>query len=353
MPIPLKILVVGCGHMGASHAKAYHNIKDFKIVGLVSRHPQSREYLNSQLDNKYRLFSEYNQALKTTKPDVVSINTYPETHAEYTLKAFEAGAHVFLEKPVAPTLTECKKVIDAAKKYNKKLVVGYILQHHSSWLEFLKITKTLGKPLVIRMNINQQSSGSLWKKHRALLNSVSPIVDCGVHYINLMCRMTKAKPISVSAIAAKLTDCIPKDMYNYGHLQIRFDDGSVGWFESGWGPMISKTAFFIKDVIGPNGSVSLLANNFYKRSDTETEKNIILQHHSKLNNNDEFILNDKKIQLPENPTHEELCKTEQVFLLNAIRNNTDLTEHMNSALNSLKIVLAADKSIKTGKTITL
>ena len=32
-----------------------------------------------------------------------------------------------------------------------------------------------------------------------------------------------------------------------------FDDGSVGWYEAGWGPMMSETAFFVKDVIGPEG----------------------------------------------------------------------------------------------------
>ena len=46
-------------------------------------------------------------------------------------------------------------------------------------------------------------------------------------------------------------------MYNYGQLQVVFDDGSVGWYEAGWGPMISETAFFVKDVIGPKGCVSI------------------------------------------------------------------------------------------------
>ena len=46
-------------------------------------------------------------------------------------------------------------------------------------------------------------------------------------------------------------------MYNYGQLQVRFEDGSVGWYEAGWGPMVSETAFFIKDVMGPKGSVSI------------------------------------------------------------------------------------------------
>ena len=41
---------------------------------------------------------------------------------------------------------------------------------------------------------------------------------------------------------------IDNSMYNYGHLQVVFEDGSIGWYESGWGPMISETAFFAKDV---------------------------------------------------------------------------------------------------------
>ena len=45
-------------------------------------------------------------------------------------------------------------------------------------------------------------------------------------------------------------------VYNYGHLHVTFDDGSVGWYEAAWGPMISETAFFVKDVMSPKGSVS-------------------------------------------------------------------------------------------------
>ena len=56
----------------------------------------------------------------------------------------------------------------------------------------------------------------------------------------------------------RLTNEIAEDMYNYGHLQVVFEDGSIGWYESGWGPMISETAFFVKDVFGPKGSVSIV-----------------------------------------------------------------------------------------------
>ena len=47
-------------------------------------------------------------------------------------------------------------------------------------------------------------------------------------------------------------------MQNYGHLHVAFDDGSVGWYEAGWGPMMSEVAYFVKDVWGPKGSVSIV-----------------------------------------------------------------------------------------------
>ena len=110
-----KVLVVGCGHMGTSHALAYKEIEGFEIVGLVSRGPSSRNALNQVLGGGCDLFSDFSQALETTRPDVVSINTYPDTHEEFALKAFEVGAHVFLEKPVAPDVDGCIRVIQAAQ----------------------------------------------------------------------------------------------------------------------------------------------------------------------------------------------------------------------------------------------
>ena len=76
----------------------------------------------------------------------------------------------------------------------KVLQIGYILRVHPSWTRFVEIGRTLGKPLVMRMNLNQQSSGSIWAVHKRLMRSTSPIVDCGVHYVDVMCQVTRAKP---------------------------------------------------------------------------------------------------------------------------------------------------------------
>ena len=350
----LRVLVVGCGHMGTSHARAYHAIDAFEIAGLVSRTPASRDRLSAELGG-YPTFSSFETALLETQPDVVSINTYPDTHADYARKSLDAGAHLFIEKPLATTVAEAQEIADYAQRMNKKLVVGYILRVHPAWKKFIEVAQTLGAPLVMRMNLNQQSSGAQWETHKQLMRSMSPIVDCGVHYVDVMCQMTRSKPIKVSAIGARLTDEIAPSMYNYGQLQVVFEDGSVGWYEAGWGPMMSETAFFVKDVIGPRGCVSIVEEAKEDSDDIEghTQTGGLRLHHSPLDANGAFTKADELIDTSDEPSHDELCALEQHFLLQAIREDWDLSDHIQDAVNSLKIVLAADEAFRTGETVVL
>jgi len=358
MKSPLRVLVAGCGNMGASHARAYHKIPEFAIVGLVSRGPASRGALSQELGGLPE-FSDYYEALAATRPDVVSINTYPGTHAAYAHAAIDAGCHVFCEKPLAETVEEAQGIVDAARAARRKLVIGYILRVHPAWMKFIEIARTLGKPLVMRMNLNQQSHGRMWTVHRNLMESMSPIVDCGVHYVDVMCQMTQARPVRVSAIGARLTDQVKPDMYNYGQLQVTFDDGSVGWYEAGWGPMMSEIAFFVKDVVGPKGSASIVKDPNEATAtgssdiDSHTKTNSIRVHHAALDDNDEFVRPDEYVNTEDEPDHQGLCDREQAFLLRAIQEDLDLTAHMNDAVNSLRIVLAADESVRTGRVVIL
>ena len=357
MPSPIRILVVGCGNMGASHATSYHHMPEFEICGLVAR-GDSKARLNKNLGASYPLFDDFRIALEETKPDAVCISTYPDTHEEFALMALDAGCHIFIEKPLADTVVGCEKIITKAETTSKKVVVGYILRHHPSWMRFIQETQKLGKPLVMRMNLNQQSHGFMWDVHRNLMKSLSPIVDCGVHYIDVMCQMTRSKPVWVSAIGARLTEDISADNYNYGQLQIRFEDGSVGWYEAGWGPMVSETAFFVKDVFGPKGAVSIVAKDAGSSGksddvDSHTKTESIKVHHAELNTKNEFVKPDQWIDMTDEPTHQQLCDREQAYFLKAIRENLDLTDHLADALNSLRIAFACDESVKTGEVVRL
>jgi predicted dehydrogenase len=265
---------------------------------------------------------------------------------------------VFLEKPIAQTVEQARQVVALAKEKNKKVLVGYILRHHPAWIKFIEVAQTLGKPLVMRMNLNQQSKGTEWEIHKRMLKGLSPIVDCGVHYVDVMCQMTRSRPIRTQAIFARVSDEIDQDKHNYGQLQVVFEDGSVGWYEVGWGPMMSEVAFFIKDVIGPKGCVSMVKPQGASEGSSadissHTKTNCLRKHEARLDSNGNFTKQDIFIDTSDEPDHQQLCQREQDYFLKAIREDIDLSEHLEDAVNSLRITLAAVESAQTGKVINL
>ncbi|MCY6381306.1 Gfo/Idh/MocA family protein [Hoeflea prorocentri] len=347
----VRVLVAGLGKMGRSHALAYHHNPGFKITGLVNR---SKVALPDGLES-HAFYQDFDRALDILGPDAVSINTYSDSHADYAIRAMEAGCHVFVEKPLATTVADARAVVDCARANGRKLVVGYILRHHPSWIRLIAEARDLGGPYVFRMNLNQQSSGETWETHKNLMKSTSPIVDCGVHYIDVMCQITDAKPVEVRGMGLRLSQDIDDEMYNYGHLQVLFDDGSVGWYEAGWGPMMSETAFFVKDVISPGGCVSIVMDEGAKSDDvdTHTQTQRIRVHSSRTGNDGKFTDADKLVSMEGEPGHQELCDLEQAFFLKAIREDIDLSRHMEDAVKSLHVCLAADESVRTGKAVKL
>jgi predicted dehydrogenase len=352
----IHVLVVGLGTMGLSHARAYRSIAGYKLVGLCTHRAAERRDLAAEFSDVPR-YEDFAQALAALKPDAVAICTYTETHADLAIQALAAGAHVFCEKPLADTMEAAERVVAAAKAAGKALLIGYILRVHPSWTRFVEIGQTLGKPLAMRMNLNQQSSGSHWSVHKNLMRSTSPIVDCGVHYVDVMCRVTQAKPVLVHAVGARMTNEIAATQVNYGHLHIVFSDGSVGWYEAGWGPMMSETAFFVKDMIGPNGAVSIVAKETAGDAptsashDTHARTNALRVHHAALKADGSFAKPDEIISTTDEPGHQDLCDLEQKLFLDAIINDRDLSGHHEEALNSLRIVFAADESIRTGEAV--
>ncbi len=339
----IRVLVAGLGNMGRSHALAYHHNPAFQIVGLVNRSPVD---LPDDLAG-YPLTTDYAEALARLKPDLVCIATYSDSHADYAVAAMQAGADIFVEKPLATTVADARRVVDTATRLGRKVVVGYILRHHPSWQRLIAEARALGGPYVFRLNLNQQSSGPTWAVHKALMQTTPPIVDCGVHYVDVMCQITDAKPLEVRGMGLRLSNEIAPDMYNYGHFQVLFDDGSLGWYEAGWGPMMSDTAFFVKDVVSPNGAVSIRMPESARSDDIDTHtKTSLLRVHK-------VATGDTDISMADEPGHQDLCDREQAFVAQAITENLDLTRHMQDAVQSLAICLAADESVRSGQPVKL
>lgn len=122
---------------------------------------------------------------------------------------------------------------------------------------------------------------------------------------------------------------------------------------------MSEVAFFVKDVIGPRGSVSIVKDPGEGAAagsddiDSHTKTNCLRLHHAALDARQEFVRADELISTEDEPDHQALCDREQAYLLQAIREDLDLSAHLDDAVNSLRIVLAAEQSFREGRVVTL
>jgi len=156
-------------------------IPGYEVVGVCTRHIDKVKIPEAL--SKAKKFSDYDTALAELKPDVVSVNTLPDTHADFSIKAMKAGAHVFVEKPLALTVESAQEVIDTAKRLKKKLVIGYILrvspvvdQIHR---DRAAARNAAGVPHEPEPAVEWRNLGLA----QAVDGFLSAIVDCGVHYV--------------------------------------------------------------------------------------------------------------------------------------------------------------------------
>ena len=119
--------------------------------------------------------------------------------------------------------------------------------------------------------------------------------------------------------------------------------------------MISETAYFVKDVMGPRGSVSIIMDEAAGSSDVETHTRTarIRVHHADTGPDGAFLAADEVLSMADEPGHQALCEREQAFVLDAVRNDRDLDRHMDDAVRSLAVVLAADRSMRERRAVDL
>ena len=193
-----RVLVVGLGNMGMSHALAYTRIPGFEVVGVCERRIAERKQLPEALARRQeiRQFRGGAGGAEARR----RLDQLAARHAcRFRYQGDGGGRACVCRKAARRHGRQREKVVATAQRTGRKLVVGYILRQHPSWIKFIEIARQLGTPLVFRMNLNQQSNGETWAWHKRLMDSFPPIVDCGVHYVDVMCQMTQGQTVKVHA----------------------------------------------------------------------------------------------------------------------------------------------------------
>lgn len=120
----IRVAIIGTGSISSAHIQAYLDFSErCRIVALCDIKKEAAEQKKQQFGLEADLFTDHREMLSRGGIDLVSICTPPYTHAELTINALHAGVHALVEKPMASSLAECDRMIEAAKVSGKILSV--------------------------------------------------------------------------------------------------------------------------------------------------------------------------------------------------------------------------------------
>ena len=189
---------------------------------------------NAQYDfSKYRLYTDIDDMLEKEELDIVDIALPTYLHAEVSVKALNKGINVLCEKPMALTVEECRKMIEAAEKNNRKLMVAQCLRFWPEY-EYLKEcveTKRFGD--VLSGYFFRGGSTPKWSYQNWLLKkekSGGVILDQHIHDVDMI-NWLFGTPEAVSSIAKNV---IPGSGYDIVSTRYIYDDGKVITAEDDW-----------------------------------------------------------------------------------------------------------------------
>ena len=189
----LKVGVIGCGYWGPNLIRNFYKQHNVKLVAVADKDPTRLGFVV----NNYPTVKIYDDAtFLTTDPEIeaVVIATPVATHFPLALAALEAGKHVFVEKPLAPTVAECDVLIAEADKRNLTLYTDHVFVH----------TTAVRK---IRELIDRGDIGDLYYFDSTRINlglfqsDVNVMWDLAVHDLSILNYLTPQRPVAVSAIA--------------------------------------------------------------------------------------------------------------------------------------------------------
>lgn len=127
----VKVAVIGCGRMGLHHVKAV-DVMGFADIVAVADPYINEDSIRESLPDAVKFYSDPAVMLAAIKPDVVHIVTPPDSHVAMAMLALEYGAHIYVEKPFAPTSGDAQRVIDFAEERDRKVCAGHqVLFQHS------------------------------------------------------------------------------------------------------------------------------------------------------------------------------------------------------------------------------
>lgn len=224
----MKVAVVGCGSMGGTHANNFAKMPQVELVGVCDTLEESAKTLAERCRTK--AFFSFDELMAEANPDVVSICLPTPLHKEYVLKAANYGKHVICEKPIAPTLSDAREMIDTCREKGVRLFIGHVVRFFPSYADMSRkvAAGVIGDVGVAHAKRSGSHPGRVrdWYKDPSATGGV--IMDLMIHDIDFM-RSLLGDVKTVFAMNRQT------DRLDYALVTLRFHGGAIANLEGFWG----------------------------------------------------------------------------------------------------------------------
>jgi UDP-N-acetylglucosamine 3-dehydrogenase len=242
--------VIGLGFFGEKHAEVLAKQPTAELRAICTRSAARRQELKRRLKVPDD-YEDYHDLLADPGIEAVSIVTHVDDHPAPTLAALKAGKHVLVEKPLARTAADCDRIIAAAEKAGRILMVGHICRFNPRYaLTRQRVAAgEIGEvvSMYARRNIPAARSATVLEK-------IGPLLGDGVHDTDLMLWISGGRIESVYALEHRIRKLKYPDL---GWAMYRFAGGAIGVIENAW-CLPEGTPFRIHEqleIIGTRGAI--------------------------------------------------------------------------------------------------
>ena len=246
----VRYAVVGIGHIAQNAVlPAFAHARNSRLKALVSDDPRKLKALTKQYRVQGYSYDEYERCLETV--DAVYIALPNSMHAEYTIRAANAGVHVLCEKPMAVTADDCQRMIDACREAGIKLMIAYRLHFEPVNLEVVELVRRgrIGEPKFFNSSFSMTVKPGNIRTRRELGGGT--LYDIGIYCINAARYLFRAEPKEVSAISVNSAPEKLAEIDESTGALLRFDGERVASFVTSFNA--ADVGFY--QIVGTKGDI--------------------------------------------------------------------------------------------------
>ena len=219
----LGVAVIGVGFWGKNHARVFSELGETKLIAVCDRDLERAKTIASQYGAE--VYDDSRKMLKRRDIEAVSICTWTTTHAAEAMRVLKARKHALVEKPLASTIREARKIVDFAKQNERRLMVGFIERFNPGVQTAKSVLKTGEIGELVSATAKRVSQ---WPER---IGDVGVVKDYAIHEIDIMRRIFEEDPTTVYARVGNLKHTKFED---YAQIMLTFTRGKTAFIEANW-----------------------------------------------------------------------------------------------------------------------